>query len=113
MAITGHPFQQSDETESETVTFDAKHGDWSCERYPPLPVNLGGATGGTLKDGKVIVCGGYQGYLTWFENKCYILSHCGDTPVKEQSMISDRYLASSVVDGRDRLFVMGGFQRFG
>ena len=93
------------------MTFDKNDNEWSCNNYPQLPVSkLGGATGGMLNDGTVIVCGGSQGYLYMFEDKCYILKP-GTTVIETRKMTTQRYLASSVVINGKKLFITGGYIR--
>ncbi len=90
------------------IAFDQNGEDWECDSYSKLPMNLGGATGGTLDDGTVIVCGGYQGFVNWFENKCYVFPP-DDVNVIDLPMTIQRYMASSIVMKGNSLLITGGY----
>ncbi len=108
LVTTGFPFGLSNA--SQIVAFGRNgNDDWNCmNNYPTLPVSVGGAVGGIFNDGTIIICGGYKGYTQMFEATCYLLSS-GSNDIDEVLMLSQRYMAASVVFDGTQLFVTGGY----
>ena len=68
---------------------------WTCQQtFPGTSLELGGATGGILDDGTIVICGGSKTDSKFLESKCYFY---GGEEVAEIVMTTDRYLAASIV----------------
>ncbi len=70
----------------------------NCSDLSEFPINVdAGSTGGVFDDGTIVVCGGYGGYCTFFNNG--LVTHRN---------IALRRNAASVVFNPGKLFITGG-----
>ncbi len=122
MLITGHPHHLSNSSEvlsyhsNNNVDQESFVSNWDCNNFiPSLPQIIAGATGATLSDGTIMICGGYQGSSPDFEGICYVIQpEVEGEQWTEIKMTSARYFAASVVHPNGAsLIISGGYQKRG
>ena len=108
--MAGYPFERSNV--SHMIGFSKVTDEiWSCQHdYPALNVNVGGAVGGTFSDGSTIVCGGFNGYISTFEQTCYSFTSTSSDVVKIEMTTQRQKAAGAVFEG-SKLFIVGGYWR--